>query len=119
MTIIGGYQYGTADVSRIIVIIIAVHAYFVPPICCWVPKAVDIYHREEDNINTFNWMDDDVDEDDETDDLPPVQADDVVSAEKMTAFFEKLNSLRQRRRENRLKSADHSFQQLFRHDNGG
>lgn len=118
MAIIGGYHYGTADVSRIIVIIIAVHAYFVPPISCWVPKAVDVYHGEED-INTFNWTEDDVDEDDETDDLPPVQADDVVSAEKMTAFFEKLNSLRQRRREDCLKSADHSLQKLFRHDQGG
>jgi len=83
-----------------------------------VPKAIDVYHGEDDE-NTFNWTDDVGDDDDETDDLPPVQADAIVSAEKMTAFFEKLNSLRQRRREDRSKSADHSLQQPFRLVHGG
>ncbi|XP_022162911.1 uncharacterized protein LOC111028533 [Myzus persicae] len=115
MAVINGYNYGTANVTRIIVIIIAVHVYFVPPTSCWVPKAVDVYRSEEDK-NTFNWMDDEDDEDDEIDDLSPVQTDDVISAEKMTAFFDKLNSLRQRRRENRPKSADNSLQQPFRVD---
>jgi len=119
MIVIGGYNYGTTNVSRIIIIIIAVLAYFVPPTCCWVPKTVNIYHGEEDK-NTFNWTDEEDNEDDETDDLPPIQADDVVSKEKMTVFFEKLNSLRQRRREDRLKSEDcNSLQQPFRLDHGG
>lgn len=97
MTDICGYNYGTVGVSHnIVVIIIVVQSYFVPPACCWV------YHGEED---TFDWLDDD-DEDDETDDLSPVQVDDVVSTRSMTAFFEKLNLLRQRRREDRLKSDD-------------
>jgi len=118
MTFICGYNYGAAEVSRMIVIIIAVHAYFVPPTCCWMPKAVDVYHGEEDK-NTFNWTDEEDIEDDEADDLLPVQTDDVVSEEKMTAFFEKLNSLRQQRREERSKSADNSLHQSFRLDHGG
>jgi len=117
MTVIVGYNlHGTADyVSRIVVIIIVLHAYFVPPTCCWVPRTVDVYRAEEDK-NTFDWTDD---EDDEIDDLSPVQVDDAVSAGKMSGFFEKLNSLRQRRREDRLKSTDYSLQQPFRPDHDG
>lgn len=118
MTVMGGYNYGAADVSRMTAIIFAVHAYFVPPTCCWVPMAVDIYDGEEDK-NAFNWTDEEDNEDDETDNLPPIQAHDVVSEEKMTAFFEKLNSLRQRRREDRSKSADNSLHQPFRLDHSG
>lgn len=111
MIVIGEYNYCATDVSRLIVIIIVVHAYSVPP--TW---AVD----ENYDTNTFNWMDDEDDEDDETNDLPPVLVDDIVSAGKMVAFFEKLNSLRKRRREDRSKSADHYFlQQPFELDHGG
>jgi len=115
MIVIGEYNYCTTDVSRLIVIIIVVHAYSVPP--TW---AVDINHSEDYDTNTFNWTDDEDDEDDETDDLPPVLVDDIVSAGKMVAFFEKLNSLRKRRREDRSKSADHySLHQPFGLDRGG
>ncbi|KAL5240869.1 hypothetical protein ACI65C_008279 [Semiaphis heraclei] len=83
------------------------------------PEAVNVYQGEEDK-NTFNWTDEEDNEDDEADDLLPIQADDVVSEEKMTAFFEKLNSLRQQRREERSKSADNSLlYQSFRLDHGG
>ncbi|KAE9543833.1 hypothetical protein AGLY_001957 [Aphis glycines] len=115
MIVIGEYNYCAIDVSRLIVIIIVVQAYSVPP--TW---AIDIDHSEDYDTHTFNWMDDeDDDEDDETDDLPPVLVDDIVSAGKMVAFFEKLNSLRKRRREDRSKSANHySLQQPFGLDRG-
>ncbi|XP_025206145.1 uncharacterized protein LOC112602333 [Melanaphis sacchari] len=112
MIFIDAHNYSTINVSHLIIIIIVVHEYFVPPTNCWVPRAIDVYHSEEDT-NTFNWTDDEDDEDDETDDLPPVQVDDIVSAGKMAAFFEKLNSLRQRHREDRSKLADYSLQRPF------
>ncbi|XP_026807207.1 uncharacterized protein LOC113549894 [Rhopalosiphum maidis] len=107
MVVVGEYNYCTAD-SSCLIIIIVIHVYFVPPAYCWMPKAVDSYYNEEDT-NTFNLTNDD---DDETY-LPPVQVDDVVSAGKMAAFFEKLNSLRQRRREDRSKSINSPLQQSF------
>lgn len=67
--------------------------------------------NEDDKI--FDWLNENgEDEDDENEDLLPVQADDGVFTSKMNEFFEKLNWLRQKHSESRRKSTNHELSRL-------